>query len=254
MNIHIALIGYAIDLTPLVGAIAGPDTFFHIYLHSQRPEARTIFGWGHDAHLDIHDYGTNRGLSTSWNDALVQSQSEGADAILIINDDVTMTRDDMLKLAQGCIDHREAAIIEARGFNERMNEYQNLQAACFGINPIALDTVGYFDENFYPIYFEDTDHSRRLNLLGGTFYNVGDTGIVHKGSATVNGVPALSSQNQITFPACHHYYRLKHGGSPGSETFKYPFGDPQLSWKIDADSRHNPYPEHQRTDKDVAKI
>jgi GT2 family glycosyltransferase len=253
LNIHIVFIGYALDLRPLVDAVEGPDTYFHIYTHSQRPEAQAIKWWS-KLNVTLHDYGTNRGLSTSWNDGVIEAQADGADAILVINDDVSMTRDDILQMARGCVNHREAGIIVAQGYNERMVEHQILQFACFGINPIAIEKVGYFDENFYPIYFEDTDYSRRCALLGVAFHDVGYTNAVHKGSTSVNTVPTLSSQNQVTFPACHHYYRLKHGGSPGSETFKYPFGDPQLNWKIEAEARHNPYPTHDRQDKDVVKL
>jgi len=260
MNITITLITYALDVRPLITALDGPDVRWLIFTHSKLPAVADLCAdirARQPDNVTLLDYGENRGLARSWNEGLLASSmyfTDGPDAMLIINDDVTMIRDDMLQMAQGCVEHREAGIIVAEGYNERMVEHQILGFAAFGVNPIALETVGYFDENFYPIYFEDTDYSRRCNLMGVSFHNVGQTSAVHKGSASVNTVPALSSQNQVTFPACHHYYRRKHGGSPGSETFKYPFGDPQLSWKIEAEARHNPYPAHQRIDKDVAKI
>lgn len=256
MNIHITLIAYALDLTPLIMALQGEDVYWHVFQHSRnmdvilKCQALALVV----PNFTYFDYRENRGLSTSWNDGLVISQAQGADAMLILNDDVQISRDDMLKMAQGGIDHPECGIIEAEGWNERMQEHQRLGFACFGINQIALDVVGLFDEQYYVIYGEDVDYSRRCNLLGVTFHNVGQTKIVHKGSETIATVPALRAQNQVTFPRNENYHRLKHGGPYGRETFQYPFGDPQLSWRIDTDQRHNPYPAHQRQDKDVAKI
>jgi GT2 family glycosyltransferase len=256
MRIDVVLIAYALDLRPLINSLSGPDTYFHIYTHSQRSEARAVMQLmaEYRPDLTIHDYGTNRGLSTSWNDGVIEAQAESADAVLIINDDIAMSRTDMLQMAQCCVDHREAGIVVVTGENIRMQGHLDLGYSAFGINPIATETIGYLDENYWPIYGEDVDYSRRLALTGIPIVSAGDTGIVHQGSQTIAVVPELRGQNHITFPRNQLYHAAKHGGIYGHETFQYPFGDPQLSWKIEAESRHNPYPAHQRQDKDVAKI
>lgn len=257
MNIHVTLIAYAIDITPLVSSLDAPDVFFHIYLHSKREEAGRIAYWLADMHQNIilHDYRTNRGLARSWNDGIIESYEQGADVAIVLNDDVDISRPDLRLLAQAAVDHRECGIVEPRGYNERMVENQLLGYAAFAVNPIALEKVGYFDENFTPIYFEDCDYSRRCALAGVTFYDAGPTRIVHKGSATINSVPELKNQNNITFSACNAYYHRKWGGEPGQEVFAYPFNDTSLGLKIGANQRAAPYPGYNRTDiQEIVKL
>ncbi|MFX6027917.1 hypothetical protein ABTE84_21450, partial [Acinetobacter baumannii] len=57
--------------------------------------------------------------------------------------------------------------------------------ACFAINPIALETLGCFDENFFPAYCEDQDYARRAALAGLSEENCADTQIVHMGSNAI---------------------------------------------------------------------
>lgn len=257
MKIHAVLIAYALDVRPLVSAIWSPDLTLHLFLHSKREDVvlscRDIFRY--TPNVRYYDYGINRGLAKSWNEGIFNAHEQGADAIVVINDDVVTTKEGVALLAQGCVDHPRAGIIEGEGYNERMNEYQILQFACFGINPIALDKVGYFDENYLVIYGEDVDYSRRCNLAGIVYHNVGPTGMVHRGSTTIATVPELYNQNQTTFPRNENYHRRKHGGGYNQEVFEHPFNDPALSWFIGAENRDNPYPEHRRTDADeVVKI
>ncbi|KPI82442.1 putative galactofuranosyltransferase [Leptomonas seymouri] len=39
-------------------------------------------------------------------------------------------------------------------------------SAFWGWTRLAIEVTGYFDENCYPIYYEDTDYMRRMWLLG----------------------------------------------------------------------------------------
>lgn len=253
MNIHIILIAYALDVKPLITSLIGDDTYFHLYTHSRLPVTRELMEWSYHTDMYVHDYGSNRGLSTSWNDGIIEAQKEGAEAILIINDDVIMNREDMLKMAQGCVDHRECGIIEISGFNERMNETQKLGYACFGINPIAIETVGYFDQNLVPYCFEDCDYSRRCYLAGIPFGYAGPSNAIHKGSATIHSDTQLYQQNSLTFSASSAYYQKKWGGQPGHETYKTPF-NVGFGLKIEAEYRIAPYPGFNRTDLDIIKV
>ncbi|KAL7707979.1 beta galactofuranosyl glycosyle transferase [Lotmaria passim] len=40
------------------------------------------------------------------------------------------------------------------------------QTAFWGLSRLAMEVTGYFDENCYPAYYEDTDYLRRMWLLG----------------------------------------------------------------------------------------
>ncbi|KAF8289548.1 hypothetical protein TcBrA4_0136340 [Trypanosoma cruzi] len=50
---------------------------------------------------------------------------------------------------------------------------------------LAISTVGYFDENFYPAYVEDVGYSLRLRLLGFQERNVLYGKFVHRGSSSI---------------------------------------------------------------------
>ncbi len=248
MNIGVVLITYAIDVTPLIRNIDGPDVSWHIYTHSARPEALACLGMSVQGESCFHDCRQNRGLAKSWNEGLIEAYDQGADTVVIANDDLVMTHNDLLVLAQAAVEHPECGVIVAEGFNVRMDEQQQLQFAVPAINRSALEQIGYFDENFTPIYFEDSDYSRRAALAGVKFYNAGTTGIIHTGSATVGAVDELRLQNNTTFRLNYEFYCRKWGGSPGQETFTYPFGDTRFGLKITAEDRHHPYQEKDRQD------
>lgn len=255
MTIHVGLITYAIDVTPLVEGMDGSEVVWHIWEHSQNPEVNAaVDRLLQDHHIRVHKERTNRGLARSWNDFLIDAQKMLADVMIVANDDILGTQEDLLKLAQTCLDHPECGIVTAWGFNERMGRVQDNGYSLFGINRIAIEKVGYFDQNYTPIYGEDVDLSRRCALENVPFYSCTETNIYHKGSATTKSDAALTQQHQVTFPRNEAYHRLKHGGGYGQEKFLCPFDDTSLSWYISAESRENPYPGHERTDKDIVKV
>lgn len=252
MNIHAVLITYALDPAPLVKAIMVSDLTLHLFTHSAIPEVVNACGqlvrlYG-DENIRLNDYRSNRGLARSWNDGILAALDDNADAIIILNDDVTIASDDFARLAEGCHSHPDYGILTANGFNVRMDTWQDLAYAVFGINACAVHEVGLFDENYWPLYGEDVDYSRRMALAGVPFYNIGETDIIHRGSATVGTVSALAVQNQATFAANERYHRAKHGGGFGHEVFQHPFDDPALSWRISRVTAHNPYPGHGRAE------
>lgn len=92
----------------------------------------------------------------------------------------------------------------------------------FGINAAMIETVGFWDENFHPMYCEDTDYQRRMTLSGIARYLMLDGQTGHVGSATIRD-PHYSSRNQATYPLNRLYYSEKWGGDIGRETFTTPF-------------------------------
>lgn len=117
---------------------------------------------------------------------------------------------------------------------DNVDEYAMIR--CFqGYGIIALtrrgiEKVGGFDESFYPAYFEDNDHHRRLRLLGEKDTDISIPGLVHGdangGSCTIKSDPELGRRNSITFGRNSGYYGRKWGGPPHHEQFLQPFNDP----------------------------
>lgn len=255
MQVHCVLITYAIDVTPLIHKMDGPNVTWHLFTHSSKPEALACLRSIVKNKITFYDHRQNRGLAKSWNDGLIAAYQDGADVVVIANDDILATYDDLMILAQGAYEHQECGIVVCEGYNVRMDSHQQLQFAIPAVNRIALEQIGYFDENLTPIYFEDTDYSRRAALAGVKFHNAGKTGIVHTGSATVATVDDLRMQNNVTFQRNQAYYQQKWGGSPGHETFTYPFNDTRFGLRITAASRHHPYQEKDRQDiQEIVKL
>jgi hypothetical protein len=95
----------------------------------------------------------------------------------------------------------------------------------------VFDTIGLFDENFFPAYYEDNDFVRRLELAD-----------IH---SPANPMPKVAMRHCRCATAWHlkngyakpdfgrlgDYYRQKWGGDPGHETYERPFGKVlELSW------------------------
>lgn len=97
---------------------------------------------------------------------------------------------------------------------------------CNGINKKLVNEIGYFDENFYPGYFEDCDWDHRCSLFGIDEYgNVPiDAQCQTNGGATKDGC-------SVNIDAVHDYFKEKWGGErtrDGWGEYKYPFNNPSL--------------------------
>lgn len=112
----------------------------------------------------------------------------------------------------------------------------------FLMTQMALDKVGFLDENFYPAYYEDCDHWRRAVLSGIKLVGVtgfkhihGEVGDPHGGSSTVRSDPELNRKNGITTKNNYEYYVRKWGGAPASEYYKTPYNKevPVTFWELD---------------------
>jgi GT2 family glycosyltransferase len=64
---------------------------------------------------------------------------------------------------------------------------------CMVLGEEAVRTVGLYDERFYPLYFDDNDYERRLNIAGVPQYSIPAT-IHHDNSASIN-----HERNNLTF-------------------------------------------------------
>ncbi|KAF5218460.1 putative beta galactofuranosyl glycosyltransferase [Trypanosoma cruzi] len=80
------------------------------------------------------------------------------------------------------------------------------KGSCFAsvmLTRLAISTVGYFDENFYPAYVEDVDYSLRLRLLGFQERNVFYGKFVHRGSSSIR------FSNKMDLPDALWYRRVR---------------------------------------------
>ncbi len=104
---------------------------------------------------------------------------------------------------------------------------------CIAWHRTAFERVGYFDENFWPVYGEDGDFSRRLHIAAEEDGRVGTWGCVDVDAwITMHGHSSKLAGIEIDQGPLWEYYVAKHGGRPGAETVLRPFGNRKhgLDW------------------------
>ncbi len=170
---------------------------------------------------------------------------KGADYALVLNNDITLHPEAIWRLIKR-FEQGDAGMVTAMDVRGEMNEKGIVPAligslnanekesvdeaphpnfSAFMISKETWETVGEFDELFYPAYFEDNDYHRRMKLLEVTAIVLPAAMFYHYGSRTQN-------EGDITGPIVpspmfeniRAEYAKKWGGKPGEETFTFPYG------------------------------
>jgi len=182
----------------------------------------------------------NLGLGASWNLGMRRMMEDQDDFVIILS-------------ASAVFDKPVQWFVEAilrQEENEKMCRYICSSSAslhCFAHTKLGVEMGGYFDENFWPIYYEDTDYSHRskFNGVGHRVAKAGERStintqssslvkclgqedVVHSYGASVacNTDPDLLSLHQHNCHRWSTYYVAKWGGNHGSEQYCTPFNDP----------------------------
>ncbi len=97
---------------------------------------------------------------------------------------------------------------------------------CNAVNRKLVEQIGYFDENFYPGYYEDCDWDHRSRLANISEYgNIPiDATCQADGGASIDGC-------QINIEGVHEYFSNKWGGEKtrsGWGEYSHPFNDSSL--------------------------
>lgn len=81
----------------------------------------------------------------------------------------------------------------------------------FAIGEQVVRQVGLFDENLFPIYFEDNDYMKRC-IQAHITIRYADLAVNHDNSSTINSDPKLFDQNRRTFSNNETYFKQKYAG------------------------------------------
>lgn len=221
------------------------DVTFYLSIHSvQRDVLSACLDIASAHRTAIFNYGFNRGLARSANDAILAAYQAGADVVINCNDDVTWGAGDVDRLVECAADNPGVGVIYGYGTNGNASAKGSLDWCVAAINPIALDVVGCFDENFHPAYFEDCDYTRRMRLAGLPDMACQQMDCHHMGSASIYSDDALRKANDATFVNNRTYWHTKWGKDV---TYTTPF-NAGLSLRIAPHMRHTPYGQYDRTD------
>ena len=233
---------------------ADGDVAVHLFLHSNEQITRTTCEeLAERPEVRYYPHRENRGVSRSWNDGILNAYDDSSDVVIVANDDVLPAEGDVDRVAEKAIRCRDRYIVTCAGPHGRLGRFLPSHGySFFAVNPIAVETIGCFDENFFPAYCEDQDYARRAALAGLTEENCADTAVVHGGSSSIFENQELAIQNRVTQSRNIAYYVRKWGGDAGREAFDTPFGNPALGLRIAPEERAEPYgPAYDRTDRNL---
>ena len=153
----------------------------------------------------------NLGVSKSWNHMMKTAfKLSDIDYLLILNDDIVLgkTKKDILELI---------------GSNPDVSLFVGPQNWCaFLMHKSILNTVGFFDEKFFPAYYEDNDYHYRVKLANVKhLMNCPALDpVIYLNSQSIEKDSSLRRGSHKN----HMYFKKKWGGDPGEEKFTTPFG------------------------------
>jgi len=107
--------------------------------------------------------------------------------------------------------------------------------SCFMIKRDFVEKVGYFDENFYPAYFEDNDCHIRILKAGLHAKRLSKAPYYHLASQTIRNNPQLQPIISDGFRKNQSYFILKWGAMPADvmdgQGYSAPYNEAEKSWK-----------------------
>jgi GT2 family glycosyltransferase len=181
----------------------------------------------------IDNWRGNRGVSPAWNLGMKRSLQAGNQYAIICNDDVVFEPNVISGLLETIKD--TGAVMVSPNQWETSDKYTLTSwtdYCCFIVDIKQLiKNVGWFDENFYPAYFEDNDMRRRIELANLNSYTRKDLKISHVNSATQFADPSNPVTSAEAFNNNMQYFIKKWGGSPYEEVYTNPFNDPENNLK-----------------------
>jgi hypothetical protein len=176
----------------------------------------------------IDNTGFNRGVAASWNLGIDDALAAGVDWLVICSESMRFGPPGGADFEAGLTgawtpsrcDHTCVYPCGAVGTG-------GLGWHLIGLSMATVATVGYFDEVFYPAWWEDTDYFRRIDLAGlfddqAPVVTVDAHLIAVEHSFNAGLVPTANWG--VTAP----FYEAKWGGMPGDETFTRPYGRADL--------------------------
>lgn len=164
---------------------------------------------------------TNMGVASSWNWLINKIFNDSSiNYSVILNDDIYWGReqeDFNLFLAEFERAQEKVQGIE-KGFILAPTE-SKYDWCVFVISRAAWETIGEFDENFFPAYFEDCDYKYRAKLAGIAIHKIlrGPARFVSSGTMQKNKSLLDNTEKNRA------YYISKWGGEPGKEIYTQPF-------------------------------
>ncbi len=174
----------------------------------------------------VFESGKNLGCAGAWNMAPVIWPEE--DAWLIMNDDGEFQPGCLERICKSSDDHaKDVHVIY-------VNQYQAYDI--FVWTSKGVDEFGLFDENFWPIYFEDWEMRARFKAVNGKYHIIEGGSFPVKHGKTIPAGPKYHKMLAGVKPYNEDYLLRKWGSVSDIPLFKTPFNNPDAKiyvWAIE---------------------
>jgi GT2 family glycosyltransferase len=160
----------------------------------------------------------NIGVAASWNKGIERMRERGCDWLILLSAAMRFGQPGMLDFIEAISETNDdfLACEPSHGWH------------CIAIRARVFDIVGTFDENFYPIYFEDTDFGYRCQLSGIICWgSVHGIKLESKGWSHSTKLANVKSDGE----RLGAFMLKKWGGTRDHYEFKTPFNDPTRTIK-----------------------
>jgi len=191
-----------------------------------------------DFNTYIFNFGENKGVSGAWNFGIYHAMVKlGCSYFLVVNNDVIL-HPEAVKIMMEILNLPKVVMATATDVSGKIPKAEDIlkmkipekeeltecpDFSCFLIKKETIEKVGWFDEKFFPAYFEDNDYHYRIKLAGLLAYKNSRALYYHFGSRTIKESEEVKTKCNIGYSVNREYYKEKWGGEPGKETFRTPF-------------------------------
>jgi GT2 family glycosyltransferase len=195
----------------------GPIDRLYIIDNSSSIDKSAVRWPWHINRIHVADPGYNTGVAAAWN--MIVRANIHADWWLICNNDMTLEPGVLKKVVDVMSESGNVPTLCRVAMG---NESWGHHFGAFAVNGGFIDTVGWFDENLIPIYFEDTDCLRRVEqhkdalnlvLIPSTTH--------HDGNRSWSEFPLLAAQNKFSWDGNVQYIDSKWGDVHESDGMVY---------------------------------
>lgn len=216
------------DFTRLLGQLESLDRRQLILVNNlNHPDVTQICEGLAAQGAEYHHHSENLGCAAAWNIGLRQLELGYMDYLIILSPSCNWYNG-MERFVE-LIENAEASA--KQDFYLAVSDNHLTDTHAFAMTRQCVERIGLFDENFHPVYFEDTDYLYRQGLVGSyriSFYGL-RTSAPLNGGVTKDG--RVWDQYLRSADRIKNYYVEKWGGDVGSERFTTPFNHPDMSIK-----------------------
>lgn len=166
--------------------------------------------------VSIQHNATFNGLSAAWNDGMRRAFADGCKYALITTDDILIFDDAIDKMLQfgESKDSVGVSFWSPTKIEEGQSKNHRIWFSCAMCRQETLMVHGLFDENYTPVYCEDSDYHARIILDGRDIAILPDASFFHYKSLTLAVDPDFKRSNSGTQANNTQYFTKKWGRKP----------------------------------------